>query len=212
MIKNIIFDMDGVLIDSIPSHFKAWKKVLSEHGISIDTFGLALHEGSNQELFLSDVLKYQKIKKTKKEQMQMCNLKDKYFSQMRINKFPIIQMLKYLKKKGIKLAVGTGDSSESCNRNLKIFPNIFNVVVNGDDVYHGKPNPETYNKARKLLKGKKEETLVIENAPLGIESAKKAGLKCYAISTSLPKKYLKKADKVFENHKGLFTYLKKNIC
>ncbi|MDP8212654.1 MAG: HAD family phosphatase [Candidatus Zapsychrus exili] len=112
--------------------------------------------------------------------------------------------LKDLKKQGFKLALVTGSAHSEIKKILpeRIY-NLFEVIVTGSDVKNGKPHPEPYLKAIKALKIKKTQAIVIENAPFGIKSAKTAGLKCYAIETSLPKKYLKQADKIFENIKSL---------
>jgi beta-phosphoglucomutase len=66
-------------------------------------------------------------------------------------------------------------------------------------VKRGKPHPEPYIKCAKLLGLKPSECVVIENAPFGIESAKKAGMFCIALTTSLPKAYLRKADIIADN-------------
>ena len=90
---------------------------------------------------------------------------------------------------------------------VKIF-NLFNAIVSVDDVINGKPHPEPYLKAIDILKCDPKYALVIENAPLGIESAKKAGLDCFAIETTLPGSYLKNADRIFKSHRLLFEYFK----
>ena len=80
----------------------------------------------------------------------------------------------------------------------KILPrqivSLFRVVVAGDQVKQGKPHPESYLKAARLFNLKPEQCLVVENAPLGIESAKRAGMFCVALTTSLPREYLTQAD------------------
>ena len=73
----------------------------------------------------------------------------------------------------------------------------FDITVCGTDVANGKPHPEPYQKALKGLGVNKSQAIVIENAPFGIRSAKAAGLKCFALETSLPKQFLSQADKVF---------------
>ena len=80
----------------------------------------------------------------------------------------------------------------------KILPvrikDLFATIVTGEMVKLGKPHPAPYLKAAELLKLEPEQCLVVENAPLGIKSAKAAGMFCLAITTSLPKSYLKRAD------------------
>jgi beta-phosphoglucomutase len=77
------------------------------------------------------------------------------------------------------------------------------VVVTGNDVAHGKPDPEPYRLALNKLEITPGDAVVIENAPLGIESAKAAGIRCIAVATSLPESYLKKADVIFPSMKAL---------
>jgi beta-phosphoglucomutase-like phosphatase (HAD superfamily) len=78
-------------------------------------------------------------------------------------------------------------------------------------VVHGKPNPEPYQTALDQLGLNKQDAFVVENAPLGIRSAKAAGLRCIALETSLAREYLKDADYVFSsfselNHHLIFKY------
>ena len=76
---------------------------------------------------------------------------------------------------------------------------LFDVRITGDLEKKIKPSPDPYLRAAKILKVANESCLVIENAPLGIESAKKAGMTCIADSSTLGKKYLLKAERVVLN-------------
>ena len=105
-----------------------------------------------------------------------------------------------LKNKGFKLALVTGTPRKEVKRILpKDLYKLFNVIVPSDEVTHGKPHPEPYNRALKALRLKPKEAIVIENAPNGIKSAKAAKMRVFAVETSLPKQYLKGADKVFSS-------------
>jgi len=84
------------------------------------------------------------------------------------------------------------------------FRHLFKVVITCNDVEHGKPDPEPYLKALDLLQVSPQESLVIENAPLGIQSAKSAGIQVCALATSLPKEELTTADYLCRNHTELF--------
>jgi len=104
----------------------------------------------------------------------------------------------------MRLALVTGTSRHELYQILPTsLRDLFSVIVTGSDVKHGKPHPEPYLKSLKGLKIKASAAVVIENAPFGIRSAKQAGLKCIALETSLPKKYLSEADAIFPSIKEL---------
>ncbi|MCJ7812085.1 HAD family hydrolase, partial [bacterium] len=80
---------------------------------------------------------------------------------------------------------------------------LFDLIQTGDDVPRAKPNPDPYDMARKKFKLQKDQCLVVENAPLGIASAKKAGMLCVAVETTLSKLYLSEADFIISNIREL---------
>ena len=84
---------------------------------------------------------------------------------------------------------------------------LFTAIGTGDDIPRAKPNSDPYEIARNSLGLRKEECFVIENAPLGIQSAKAAEIRCAAIATTLPKKYLKGADIYLDNLSDIFNYI-----
>jgi beta-phosphoglucomutase len=75
----------------------------------------------------------------------------------------------------------------------------FDAIVTGNDVTQGKPHPEPFLRALKILKVPAGEAVVIENAPFGIRAAKEAGLFCIALETSLPRRYLSQADAILHS-------------
>ena len=125
----------------------------------------------------------------------------------------IYELLTELHKNGHRLALVTGSCLEAAKAVLQNgIENMFDVVVAGEMVANGKPDPEPYLTAISMLGVKKEDCLVIENAPAGITSAKRAGLRCYAVATSLPKTYLKEADKIFKNIEEISDCLLNERC
>ena len=84
-------------------------------------------------------------------------------------------------------------------------------IVTADDVINTKPHPEPYLKAVFKLGIPAENSIVIENAVLGVKSAKAAGCKCYALETTLTGDYLQEADMVFSNHEALYLFLKNKL-
>ena len=110
------------------------------------------------------------------------------------------QLVKSLKVKGYFLGLVTGGSAKRLlNIVIESFLELFDVRITGDLENKNKPSPDPYLKAAKILKVANESCLVIENAPLGIESGKKAGMICIAVSSTL--------EKIFaEGRKGGFKY------
>ncbi len=119
----------------------------------------------------------------------------------------IYECLDLLKNRCL-LGVVSGSDREAVMEIIKrFFPDIFEAVVSGNDVTQGKPSPEPYLKAMEMLGVSKDECVVIENSPLGVESAKRAGLFCIAIPTYVEAARLKDADVVLENHGLLKQYI-----
>ena len=189
--------MDGVIVDSMPYHFIAWYEALRPFGIRVGCFEVYAQEGERWEKTLRGLLKRGRIRPTRRILNKIFSLRQKIF---RKNfKRYIFQgaddLLRQLKSRGILLGLVTGSPLTEVE---KILPGrikkMFNVIIAGNQVKKGKPHPEPYLKAAQALKLKPEACLVIENAPFGITSAKKAGMFCIAVSTSLPKAYLDSAD------------------
>jgi beta-phosphoglucomutase len=118
------------------------------------------------------------------------------------------ECLRALKDKGLMLGIVTGTPMPQLKRILpRKIQCYFDAIVTGDLVKRGKPHPEPFIKAAKDLNLKPSQCLVIENAPLGIKSAKAAGMHCLAITTSLPKAYLMEADTVISSLKDVILAL-----
>ena len=121
----------------------------------------------------------------------------------------VLYVVESLKKNGKSLAVVSASSKEKLEKTVpKDFLEKFDAVVCSEDYFNGKPDPEPYLTAMKNLNVSPEECIVVENAPLGIKSAKKAGAYCIALTTTLDKEYLKEANVILNNHEELISYLK----
>jgi len=195
--EAIIFDMDGVIVDSMPYHFIAWYEALRPWGVRVSCFEVYAQEGERWETTLKGLLKREKIKPTKKILRAIFNKRQKIFR--RYFKGHIFhgagELLVELKGKGFMLGLVTGSPQNEVKRILPVkLLRLFNVVVAGNQVKNGKPHPEPYLMAARLLGVRPQACLVIENAPFGIISAQQAGMPCIAVSTSLPKEYLAAAD------------------
>ncbi len=210
-LKAVIFDMDGVITDTMPCHFNAWKTIFANSGVHVTHEDIYKREGQKGIESVREIFGEKGVPFT--SELAKGLLKDKEELFKNIFKLKFIQgsrsFIKSLSRRGYRLALVTGTSRHEAERLLpRELWNCFEVTVCGCDVQNGKPHPEPYLRALKMLKIKSSEALVIENAPFGIASAKAAGLKCMALETSLPKKYLKQADKVFSSYKGLKNEIK----
>jgi beta-phosphoglucomutase len=209
-INTVIFDMDGVIVDGMPYHIKSWKKALSTIGMSASDLDIYLMEGMTGRETMEIFIKKSNISISDETADKIVKLKRKIFNDI----FTVTLMkgienlLLELKDRQYNLALVTGTRLEVVKKVLQMgLENIFKVIVTGEMVNKGKPNPEPYLKAVDELKVKKEDCIVIENAPAGITSAKNAGLTCYAVQTSLSEEYLQDADKIFQNIDGVSKYL-----
>jgi len=210
-LKAIIFDMDGVLIDSMKYHISSWKTAFENFNIFPKDEELGLLEGMSYKETINTISNKYSVTLSEPEKKKLYSDKKKIFDETaKISIYPDVQkILVFLKKHRISLALVTGVNKELVLKMIKdYFPDFFKIVVSGSDVKHGKPNPESYSLTLSRLQLNPEEVLVIENGPLGIESSTKAGLTTFALETTLNRKYLKKADKIFSSHNELFTYIK----
>lgn len=200
-------------MDSMPYHFIAWFEALRPHGVRVNCLDVYCREGERWEKSLRDFLSRENIKPSKALLKKIFSLRRRIFRKYSPSvKFfkNAFGTLKELRKRGYRLALVSGTPSAEIKRILPAgILGLFEVMVGGDAVRHGKPHPEPYKTALKLLGLAAGECLVIENAPLGIASAAGAGIFCVAVSTSLPAEYLDKADAVVGDISGLMPIIEK---
>lgn len=209
MLKAFIFDMDGVLVDSMPYHAAAWKQAFLQMGMVIRDEDIYAIEGSNPKTGLP--LLMNKAKKNP-DDFDFEEITEKYRQEFRrsfqLKAFEGMRECLNTLKKHFLLCVVSGSDRLIVHEILgELFPGIFDAVVTGDDILLAKPNPDPYLKAVELLKIEKEECVVIENASLGVEAAKRAGLYCIGIPTYIDKKELDQADIILEDHNKLLQHL-----
>ena len=207
--------MDGVITDTMPYHYKAWKAVLAEYGIHATHLDIYKREGQPGTSCLVELFdKYDK-EYCDKLANEMLHKKEVLFKQIVKQKFIVgaRSFIKRLARTPIKLGLVTGTARHEMVKILpEVIRNKFDVIVTGTDVNNGKPHPEPYQKAVDNLNICKTKAVVIENAPCGIQSARAAGLKCFAIETSLPKEYLHEATDVFHSMKHMCEKIEFNYC
>lgn len=214
MTKAVIFDMDGVIIDSEKLYRKACTELVQELGGSI-----------NQELF--DKQMGLKMEETQRVVVQLAGLsmKPEEFGREYIERFlklarevlvpnrGLIELLSFLKPR-VKLAIASSTTKEVV---LELMERIgvkeyFQVIVGGDEVVESKPEPQIYLKAAELLAVRPGECIVIEDSPSGIESAVNAGMRVLAVKHDENRGLdLSRAVEQFDDLEEVRLYLEKKL-
>lgn len=212
--RAILFDMDGIVVDSMRFHASAWKQVLGEHGLAVEDLDIYLREGMSGRQSIEDIfVEYGRPFPIEDRFRELIAKKHALFEKNRIHLYPrIADILEWLKARGMLTALVTGSAKRSVDYMMeeRVLA-LFDAIITAEDVSKGKPDPEPYERALGRLGMDAADTLAIENAPMGIRSAKGAGVTCFAIETTLPRRYLSQADKIFSDHSSCFEYLKSCI-
>lgn len=215
-LKAVFFDQDGVLYNSMPYHAESWAWAMTKHGLPYTAMECYRNEGRTSTGVIQE--HHRQIYGTDASpELIEAIYKDKteHFTEM-TGGFPGIipdvdKVLQYLRSQGVQCWVVTGSGQRDLINALnKTFDNVFTGIISSFDVKKGKPDPEPYLKAWERSGFKKEECLVVENAPLGVRAAKAAGLFTCAVNTGiLPDSELEAehADKVFPNMAALLKWL-----
>lgn len=201
MIKAIIFDLDGVIFDSEVIHQQAWEKVFEKYGIILAQEDYLRGIGVSDSDFLKELLEQKKL--TGDIQALIKEKRGKLL-ELSAEAKPVDGIYQLIKEfhNNYKLAVASNSDKEFVmklleNSNLAGF---FDVILGFQDISKPKPDPEIYLKCAEKLGVSKEECLVIEDSPAGIKSAKKAGIKCIALVTTLDEENLSQADFIIKKH------------
>lgn len=194
--KAAIFDLDGVIVDTVPLHFNAWKRMFTEYGKDF-TFedykekvdGIPRTDGARA--ILTELSGEDLKKATDRKQGY-------YLEALKTSKVPVYDsttvLIEELRSKGIKIAVIS--SSKNCPLILKTI-NYYPLVdaeINGNDITKGKPDPQIFLMAAEKLSARPEESIVFEDATLGVEAAKRGGFVCVGIDRHNDPSRLEKAD------------------
>lgn len=206
MIKTIFFDLDGVIIHSEPIHGKAKKLTLDEFGINYPPTIFDDYIGRTDE----DFFRYASEKlDTQKHRFEiLLHRKQDLFVEL-IPEMKLVDgflsFFQETKNKGIKTALVSSTSTYTFDLIDKHFniTNLFDLLITQKDTTNHKPHPDPYIKALQTLPASTESTIVIEDSPNGITSAKNAGCKVYALTTSFKADKLTEADKIVNSYAEL---------
>ncbi|MCD5397697.1 HAD family phosphatase [candidate division NPL-UPA2 bacterium] len=194
----VIFDLDGVIIDSEPLHKRAWKAVFEEKGIILKGEELAESVGTTDRFLLKKIIRENNLEPDQEKWYEKKREKYNVLLKNNLQAFPgAISLIKKLSERH-SLAL----ASSAWRKNIKFVLNklrlteYFKVVIGREDVGNHKPNPDVYLLAGERLALPFHKCIVIEDSLAGIRAAKKAGMKCIAIANSFPPERLKETDLV----------------
>jgi beta-phosphoglucomutase len=215
MIKAILFDLDGVIVDSLHYHYLAWDHMFKKIGGSVSEESIFLSEGMNSFEILPLFLKQFNVELPVEKHKEFIERKRNYFRQIvKLKYYPnAFETIEKLRELGYTTALVTACARKNMEKSIDAeHQKLFEFIISGDEVTRSKPNPDPYLIAQKTLGLEVSECVAVENAPLGVESVKNAGMICIAVESTLGRQYLQKADFIINEIQeltGFFPKLKK---
>lgn len=197
MIRAVLFDLDGVIADTLHFHFLAWQHMFAELGGSVSEHTVLLHEGRASREIMPLLCEEAGVDLPVEAHHAFIERKRAYYrSIVRVSHFPgAFETVALLRARGFHTALVTASALKNMETSIPVErKSLFDFIITGDEVTRAKPAPDPYLAAARHLGLQPDECLVVENAPLGIESARNAGMPCVAIETTLGRAYLGGAD------------------
>jgi len=204
--QAVVFDWDGVLVDSGVNYYRAYELVLRDAGIAVSPREIYLREGQPTPEVLKAVCKeHGRVATAAEIAMWVERRRDYDIALGKRVFFPgAWELVQRLRRAGYKRGMVSGSSRKSVERALtRDREGWFDVVITADDAVRPKPDPEPFLLAAKALQLSPATCLVIENAPFGIRAARAAGCGVIGICTTLSQEDLQEANWVVQNHREL---------
>ncbi len=199
--KAVIWDMDGVIADTAPYHLSAWQEVFRKRGVKFTEEDFKRNFGQKNDTIIRDTLGGQIAQG---EIDSIAREKEETFRKIigqNINPFPgVTELLQSLRKHRFKMAIASSTPME----NIQLITgslgidHYFQSIVTGQDVTEGKPSPQSFLLAAQRLGVKPENCVVIEDAVVGVAAAKRAGMRCLAVTNTHPRQRLAEADLIVD--------------
>jgi beta-phosphoglucomutase len=226
MLRAVIFDFNGIIIDDEPIHFELFQRVLKEEDINLtEADYYERYLGYDDRGAFSTAYREHDRALSRSKLAQLIERKAAYYredikAKMRV--FPGIQTLVPNLAKQLPLAIASGalrNEIEIILSSIGLFTH-FRAIVSAEDVTRGKPEPEIFLTALERLNAALDsnhrispaECLVIEDSKEGIRGARRAGMKCLAVTNSHPAKLLDEADSILDSLEGITQKQLEGIC
>lgn len=202
MIKAIIFDLDGVIVDTAKYHYLAWKELANNLGFDISLNQNEQLKGISRVKSLDIILEWGNVQLTQDQKDTLLIQKNKAYLKYieTLDKSDILSgieaVLEYLNKKNTAVALGSASKNAVLILEKLKIKQMFDAIVDGNNVKQAKPNPEVFLKAAEILQINPKHCVVIEDAKAGVEAANNAGMLSIGIGD---KAVLKEANYIFED-------------
>lgn len=198
----VIFDLDGVIVDNMRYHKKAWEIFIRKHAPGLRIEDVAQHFGRTNDDIMGFVFGRQvSAEDVARWSEEKEGLYREIYAEDMAPLPGLLDLLKELKKKGIRAAIATSAPRKNVDfvlDRLKIRP-LFDAVIDASEVRKGKPNPEIYLQAARKVGCHAEACVVFEDSPAGIQAGLNAGMKVIGVATTLPRARLKGTALVVKN-------------
>ena len=210
---GVIFDMDGVLIDSFNAHFLSWKQMINNHGLEISEEQFVTTFGWRNSDILANLFPSLKPE----EYPSLADEKEATFRGIIASDFPEMDgakdLIAALYKAGALLAIGSSAPPENVQAVLSAFPGDvpFKATTNSSEIKRGKPDPEVFLKSAKKIGLPSERCVVVEDAPAGVKAGKAAGCAVIALTGTATREQLTEADFVVDSLRKLTPDIFKNL-
>jgi len=195
--RAIIFDFDGVIVDSEYVKFHVLARLASAVGFRIRQSDYALKIGKKESLFLEELfgkrITTRQITKLVQQRRQHQREHPKQYARP----IPGVKaFIRFIHRQGIRICVATGSTKDTTAHALRLLGmwKYVDCLVTGEEYRSSKPNPEVFKIALRKLRCKPNEAIVIEDGVAGVVAAKRAGIWVAAITTTTPKRKLRQAD------------------
>ncbi len=184
----VIFDMDGVLVDGEPLHFAALNEILADEGARLDVDAYRRYLGTTMQHTWDDLRARFNLRHDFDHYAQRYDaaVMEQYRRQAQPTS-GALALLERLRHAGVPCAVASSSNRRWVDAALETLAmsQFFTITVSGDEVTQSKPNPEIYRVAAEQLGEAPEHCLVVEDAPAGIESGRRAGMRVVAVRTEM---------------------------
>jgi beta-phosphoglucomutase len=204
--RGVIFDVDGVLVDSYRAHLESWVRVAREHGLEITEADFARTFGRTSREIIAE---FWGEDLAERDRRAIDDRKEALYREIVAASFPAMEggadLVRDLHAAGFRLAVGSSAPPENIELSLSRLAvrDLFAVVVTGRDVTRGKPDPQVFQIAAARLQVAPEHCAVVEDAPAGVAAAKAAGMKCIALVGTAAPGALAAADRIVRSLREL---------